>query len=148
MSWPPHITVACIIENNQRFLMVEEISHGKLVYNQPAGHLDPGETLMQAAVRETFEETGWHVQLTHLLGISKYQAQENNTLYYRITFIANALQHDTKARLDDGIQQALWLSYQEIEQAEDKLRSPLVLKNIRQYLSGTRYPLSLVDDHD
>lgn len=148
MAWPPHITVACIVEDKQRFLMVEEIAGGRLVINQPAGHLEPGESLVQAAVRETLEETGWHVEPTHVLGISRYLAPDNNTLYYRTSFIARPLHHDRSITLDDGIQQALWLSHADLLAAQDRLRSPLVLKNIEQYLAGQRFPLTLLDDHD
>jgi 8-oxo-dGTP pyrophosphatase MutT (NUDIX family) len=146
MSWPPHITVACIIEKNSKFLMVEELSNDELVYNQPAGHLEPNETLYDAAIRETYEETGWHVKPTHVLGISKYTSPESGVIYYRITFIAEALKHDITATLDEGIIKAVWLSYDELASTPAKLRSPLVLKNIEQYLTGQRYPLTLIDD--
>ena len=145
-SWPPHITVACVIEKDGKFLLVEEISAGKLVYNQPAGHLDPNETLFEAAVRETFEETAWHVELTAVLGVSKYIAPHSGTVYYRTTFIAKAISHDNSITLDEGITQALWLDYETLKQHPEKLRSPLVLRNIEQYLSGQTYPLSLIDD--
>lgn len=148
MSWPPHITVATIVEKDNRFLMVEETSNGRLVYNQPAGHLEPDETLAQAAVRETLEETGWHVEPEHVLGISKYVAPHTGTIYYRTTFIAKALEHDASIQLDDGIERALWLSYDELKSQIDKLRSPLVLENIEQYLAGERYPLSLIADEN
>jgi 8-oxo-dGTP pyrophosphatase MutT (NUDIX family) len=145
-DWPPHITVACVIEKNGQFLLVEETSAGKLVFNQPAGHLEPDETLFEAAVRETLEETAWHVELTALLGISRYTAPHNGTIYYRITFIAEALSHDPSVTLDAGIEQALWLDLNEIKAQHEKCRSPLVLKSIEQYLAGQRYPLSLIDE--
>ena len=144
MSWPPHITVATIVERSGKFLMVQELSNGRLVYNQPAGHLDPGETLQQAAVRETYEESGWHVKPTAVVGVSKYVAPHNGTVYYRTTFVAEALEHDSNAVLDDGIQQAVWMSIEDIRKAYEHLRSPLVLKNIEQYLAGERYPLSII----
>jgi len=146
MAWPPHITVACIVEQDGKFLMVEEISHGQQVFNQPAGHLDPGETMMQAAIRETFEETGWQVNPTHVLGVSTYYADETDTLYYRTSFIADAVSYDENAELDEGIIRAVWLSYEELKSQKDKMRSPLVLTNIEQYLEGNRYPLSLISD--
>lgn len=146
MSWPPHITVATIVEQQGKFLLVEELSNGKLVYNQPAGHLDPGETLQQAAIRETYEESGWRVKPTGVVGISKYIAPHNGTVYYRTTFIADPIEHDPLAVLDEGILQAVWLTIDEILEQVDKLRSPLVLKNIEQYLAGERYPLSLIYD--
>lgn len=145
-SWPPHITVACVIEKDGKFLMVEETSGGKLVYNQPAGHLDPNETLLEAAVRETLEETGWHIKLTAVLGISRYTAQHSNIIYYRTTFIAQAIQHDASIVLDQGIEQALWLDLETLKKYPDKLRSPLVVKNIEQYLSGQSFPLSYIDE--
>lgn len=145
MSWPPHITVACIIEQNGKFLMVEEHCNGLLVYNQPAGHLEPNETLAEAAIRETYEETGWHVKPTHVLGVSRYQSQ-TGVIYYRTTFIAETISFDDKAQLDDGIVQAVWLSIDELKAQPEKLRSPLVLQNIESYLTGTQYPLTLIDD--
>ncbi len=147
MSWPPHITVATIVCQDEKFLMVEETSDGKLVYNQPAGHLEPNESLEQAAIRETFEETGWLVAPKHVSGIYKYVAP-NGTVYYRTTFIADALKHDPDVTLDEGIERAVWLSYDELKAQADKMRSPLVLKNIEDYLSGCKYPLSLIDDHE
>ena len=146
MSWPPHITVATIVERQGKFLLVEELSNGKLVYNQPAGHLDPGETLQQAAVRETFEESGWHIKTIGVVGVSKYTAPHTGTIYYRTTFIGEVIEHDANAALDTGILQAVWLSLEEIKAQEHKLRSPLVLKNIEQYLAGERYPLSIICD--
>lgn len=147
-KWPPHITVACIVEDNQRFLMVEELSQGRLVFNQPAGHLDPGESLVEAAIRETLEETGWQVEPTHVLGISRYTAQHSGVVYYRTCFIAKAIKHYPDAPLDTGIKRAVWMSYADLQAQHDKLRSPLVLKNIEKYQAGTRYPLSLIDDYE
>lgn len=80
MDWQPHITVATIVEDNGRFLMVEELKHGRVVLNQPAGHLDPNETLTEAAVRETLEETGWDVEPTGVLGIYLYRTQQRRDL--------------------------------------------------------------------
>ena len=145
-KWPPHITVACVIEKDGKFLLVEETSDGKLVYNQPAGHLDPDETLFEAAIRETLEETGWHVELTGVLGVSRYTAPHSGTIYYRTTFVAQAISHDETITLDDGIEQALWLDIDTLKAQPEKLRSPLVLKNIEQYLSGQIFPLSLIDE--
>ena len=146
INWPPHITVACIVEKDGKFLLVEELSRGKLVYNQPAGHLEPNETLIEACIRETYEESGWLVEPTHVLGISKYIAEHSGTIYYRTTFIAKPIKHDETAKLDEGIHQALWLDLKTLQQNPDKLRSPLVIKNIEQYLNGERYPLSIIDE--
>ncbi len=146
MSWPPHITVACIVEKDNKFLMVEEFRNGVLVYNQPAGHLEPDETLLEAAIREAYEETGWHVEPVSVLGVSKYISPQSGVIYYRTTFIAKPIKHDQAAELDEGIVNALWLSYDELKSHPEKLRSPLVLKNIEQYLAGQQFPLSVIDD--
>lgn len=144
MIFTPHVTVATVVEHEGNYLMVEELSEGNLVYNQPAGHLDANETLEEAAVRETLEETGWHVELLGVVGIALYTSALNNTTYNRTTFFAKALKREESPALDDGIQQAIWLSYEEIKQQANKLRSPLVIRAIEQYQNGHRYPLSLI----
>ena len=101
MDWKPHITVATIVEDNGRFLMVEEHKAGRNVLNQPAGHLDPNETLTEAAVRETLEETGWDVEPTGVLGIYLYTAPSNGVTYQRVCFIAKPLKHHPDYQLDD-----------------------------------------------
>ena len=148
MPWPPHITVATIVENDGKFLMVEETSNGKLVYNQPAGHLEPNETLKQAAIREVMEETGWEVDITAYVGVTRYTSTHNDTIYYRHTFVGKSINYNENAQLDDGIERAVWLSLDELKSSPEKLRSPLVVKNIEQYLSGQQYPLTLVDDEE
>ncbi len=94
MTWAPHVTVATIIERDNRYLMVYEESDGKKVYNQPAGHLDPDETLADAAIRETLEETGWSIKLTGVVGVNLYTAPSNGITYFRTTFIGEAIRHD------------------------------------------------------
>ena len=110
MTWQPHITVATIIEDNGRFLMVEELKNGRAVLNQPAGHLDPHETLTEAAIRETLEETGWDVEATGIVGIYLYTAPSNGVTYQRVCFIAKALKHHPDYQLDEGILRARWLT--------------------------------------
>ena len=144
MSWFPHVTVATVVEDAGRFLLVEEYSEGKLVFNQPAGHLEPAESLIDAAHRETLEETGWTVQLQGFVGVGLYTTPNGATTYYRTTFYGAPLQHDAGRKLDDGIERAVWLSIDEIRAEQARLRSPLVLKVIEQYLNGHRYPLSLI----
>lgn len=146
MDWQPHVTVATIVEKDNRFLLVEEFAGGELVFNQPAGHLDPNETLQQAAVRETFEETGWHIELQGIVGVALYEAPSNGVTYHRTTFFAKALEHDAAAKLDDGIQRAVWLSYEDILERSDRMRSKLVIKAIEQYRDGHQYPLSMIYD--
>lgn len=140
----PHITVATIVERDGKFLMVRENSGGRLVYNQPAGHLEPNETLFDAALRETLEETAWHVELKQLLGIYQYTSAENCITYIRHCFIAKVIEPRTERNLDPDILEAKWLTLKELEGFESELRSPLVLKVIRDYLSGVNFPLHAV----
>jgi len=144
MTWAPHVTVATIVERDNRFLMVYEDSDGKLVYNQPAGHLDPDETLQQAAIRETLEETGWTVKLTGVVGVNLYTAPANGITYCRTTFIADVIGHDESRPLDTGIIDAVWLTYEEILQRKDQLRSPMTLQIIEEYRAGRRFPLEVI----
>jgi 8-oxo-dGTP pyrophosphatase MutT (NUDIX family) len=144
MTWAPHVTVATIVERDNRFLMVYEDADGKLVYNQPAGHLDPDETLQQAAIRETLEETGWNVKLTGVVGVNLYTAPSNGITYCRSTFIAEALTHDKSRTLDTGIIEAVWLTYEELLERKDQLRSPMTLQIIEEYRAGRRFPLEVI----
>lgn len=144
MTWAPHVTVATIVERDNRFLMVYEESDGRKVYNQPAGHLDPNETLTNAAIRETLEETGWQIQLTGVVGVNLYTAPSNGITYFRTTFIGEAISHDAKRPLDTGIIEAVWLSYEELLERKEQLRSPMTLQIIEDYRAGRRFPLSVV----
>ncbi len=145
MTWAPHVTVATIIERDGKFLMVYEEADGKKVYNQPAGHLDPNETLQQAAIRETLEETGWTVELTGVVGINLYVAPSNGVTYLRTTFIAEVISQDTERKLDTGIIAAVWLSYEEILALKKELRSPMTLEILEDYRGGKRFPLNIAD---
>jgi len=144
MTWAPHVTVATIVERDGKFLMVYEEADGKKVYNQPAGHLDPNETLQQAAIRETLEETGWNVKLTGIVGIDLYEAPSNRVTYLRTTFIAKIINQDTERKLDTGIIEAVWLTYEEILAREQQLRSPMTLKILEDYRAGKRFPLNII----
>ncbi len=106
MSWYPHTTVATIVEQNGRFLMVEEKEAGQQVFNQPAGHLDANESLFEAALRETLEETAWEVELTAYLGTYQYLSDANGITYIRHCFIAQPRRHDPKRALDPDIVQS------------------------------------------
>lgn len=145
MPWKPHVTVAAVIERKSRFLMVEEASDGTLVFNQPAGHLDEGESLIRAAVRETQEETAWTFIPEALLGIYRWRNPENGSTYLRVCFTGQCTSHDPSQTLDSGIVRAEWLSRDELS-ASNRLRSPLVLRCIDDYLAGIRYPLNLLSD--
>lgn len=142
--WRPHVTVATIVPQDGRFLLVEENVHGRLVINQPAGHLEPGETLAEAAVRETLEETGWDVEIESLLGIQQWTSSASGSHFVRFTFSARALHHDPQRALDEGIVRALWLGRDEIAQAHERLRSPLVLHSVDDWICGRRLPLDTI----
>ncbi|MBV1786595.1 NUDIX hydrolase [Marinobacterium sp. D7] len=146
MRWTPHATVATIVEDSGRFLIVEEEAGNSLVLNQPAGHLEEDESFVDAARRETLEETGWHVEPEFLLGLYVYKAPANGITYHRACFIARAVEQEPHRQLDEGIVRAVWMTRDEIAASADRLRSQLVLKCIDDYLAGTRYPLSLIHE--
>lgn len=144
-EWYAHVTVATVIENNGKFLLVHEQTDNGEKYNQPAGHLEPNETLFEAALRETKEETGWNVELTGLVRINQYTAPSNGVTYLRVTFSARPLAHNADAKLDTGIIEAKWFSLEEIKQLGNKLRSPLVLSDIEFNLTQPKLPLNYVN---
>jgi 8-oxo-dGTP pyrophosphatase MutT (NUDIX family) len=144
--WTPHVTVATVIEDRGRYLLVEERDKvtGELVFNQPAGHLEPDETVQQAALRETLEETGWEVALTGILGMALYTAPGNGTTYYRTTFLASPIAPVKGAVLDTDIHAIHWLDYEAIIENSARMRSPLVLASIVQHRRGICFPLDLI----
>jgi 8-oxo-dGTP pyrophosphatase MutT (NUDIX family) len=146
MIWTPHVTVAAVIEQDGHFLLVQERESGRAVLNQPAGHLEDGESLVTAVIRETLEETGWHFQPEAVIGMYRWRHPLKGTTYLRATFTGSGLSHDPDRTLDEGIEDTLWLSIGEIRRQSGMLRSPLVLKSIEDYLAGARYPLSVLAD--
>ena len=146
MTWKPNATVATIVEKDGHFLMVEEISDGKLVINQPAGHIEEGESITDAAVRETLEETGYHVKVEAFIGIYTFRAP-NGTIYYRFCFSAAVTHRDEDPDIDPDIEKVLWLSKKDISERSDDHRSPLLQACLDDYLAGKRYPLSLIYEH-
>ena len=146
MNWQAHVTVATIVEDQGRFLMVEELKGGKAVLNQPAGHLDPNESLQRAAVRETLEETGWDVELTSVIGIYLYTAPSNGVTYQRICFAAKPLRHNPEYSLDEGIIGPVWLTRDELVAQQDRWRSELVLRCVDDYLNAEHFSLDLLRD--
>jgi 8-oxo-dGTP pyrophosphatase MutT (NUDIX family) len=143
VDWIPHITVAAVVETKQDFLLVEEYSDGNVVFNQPAGHWDAGETLIDAVIRETLEETAWHFVPQAIVGIYTYTSEINHITYLRLCFCGTVTTHETERSLDTGVMRAVWLNHAAIV-ASQKLRSPMVLQCIDDYLAGIRYPLSLL----
>ena len=143
MDWDARLTVATVIEREGRFLLVEEYADGaELVYNQPAGHLDEHETLAAAAIRETLEETAWEVRVDAIVGIYYWTHPQGHT-FVRTCFAGTALQHHPDQPLDHGITRALWLTRDGIAALGPKLRSPMVLRCVDDYLAGKRYLLEL-----
>ncbi len=141
--WAPHVTVATVVARDGRLLLVEEAIDGRQVLNQPAGHLEPDETLAEAACRETLEETGWTVRLSAFIGTYQWTAPDG-TPFLRFAYAAEPLSHDPARPLDDGILRALWLTPAELKADPTRLRSPLVWEVVADYLAGQRHPLSIV----
>lgn len=142
--WRPHVTVATVVADGDRYLMVEEDIRGELRYNQPAGHLEPDESLADAAVRETREETGWEVELDYFIGAYQWWSPVHHDHVVRFAFAARTIKHHPECELDTGICRALWMRRDEIAALGDKLRSPLVATSIDDWLGGQRMPLSTI----
>jgi len=135
-----HVTVAALVVRDHRFLCVEEMVGGRLVINQPAGHLEAHESLLQAVVRETCEETAWDFVPRALLGVYHYTSAHDVT-YMRFTFLGDVTTHHPKQALDKGIQRALWLTRAELLSCVDRHRGPQVMRTVLDYERGRRYPL-------
>lgn len=146
--WKPSVTVAAVIERDGRFLLVEEETAEGLRLNNPAGHLDPGESPEQACAREVLEETAYSFQPLAVLGIylARFErpARRQDITYLRMTFCGTLGPHDPLRRLDTGIVRTLWLTPDELRESAPRHRSPLVLRGIEDYLAGIRHPLSLI----
>ncbi len=146
MVWKPAVTVAAVTEREGRFLLVEERSaEGERVLNQPAGHWEPGETLVEASVREALEETGWRFLPRALVGVYRWHSAAADETYLRFAFCGDADSFDPQRPLDEAILRTVWLSAAELRLlAPSRLRSPLVLACIEDYLAGRRCPLDFI----
>jgi 8-oxo-dGTP pyrophosphatase MutT (NUDIX family) len=143
--WKPNATVAAIVERDGKFLLVEEETDDGIRYNQPAGHLDDGESLPDACARETLEETAWHFTPTQLVGIYQWGPPDKPDLtYLRFAFCGTLGQFERDRKLDTGILRAVWQTPAEIEAGQSRHRSPLVWQCVQDYLAGRRYPLDLI----
>jgi 8-oxo-dGTP pyrophosphatase MutT (NUDIX family) len=136
-----------VVFRDERYLLVEERENGRLVLNQPAGHLEPGETLVQAAARETLEESGWEVAIEAVLGASLFHNGETGLSYYRTSFLARPLRLHGTRELDREIVAPCWMSYEEIKENRARLRSESVLATVEQHRSGLRFPLHFFYPH-
>lgn len=141
LNWFPHVTVATIVCHQGKFLMVEEKIDDHLVINQPAGHLEDGESFIAAAIRETQEETGWLVDIHSLVGIYRWKNPLKNSTYVRFCFSGEIIRQVSES-LDVAIQRVLWLSPTEIQRHTP--RSPLVQRCIVDYHANVRFPLALL----
>ncbi len=143
-DWSPHVTVAAVAEREGRFLLVEERVDGRLVLNQPAGHWEAGETLVDAVHRETWEEAAWRFTPDALVGIYRWIHPQSNATYLRFAFCGSVFDHDPDRPLDEEIHRSLWMSAAELRGVRHRLRSPQVLATVDDYLRGKRYPLDCI----
>lgn len=145
MSWRPDLTVAAVVQRQDRFLIVEERIDGRLVLNQPAGHVEDGESIVAAATRETLEETAWHFAPQHLLGVYLWRNDSNGRSFLRFAISGDVLQHEPDRKLDYGIVAAHWLTREQLLAQSSRLRSPLVLRCIDDFLAGHRHDLQALN---
>jgi 8-oxo-dGTP pyrophosphatase MutT (NUDIX family) len=144
MVWKPDVTVAAVAERDGRFLFVEERASGRIVINQPAGHLEDGETFLDAVVRETLEETAWSFVPTSLVGVYVWRPEHQSRTFLRVAFAGELGEHDPARPLDRGILRTRWLTREQLTEPRLRLRSPLVTQCVDDYLAGRRHPLSLI----
>jgi 8-oxo-dGTP pyrophosphatase MutT (NUDIX family) len=144
MVWKPNVTVAAIIEQDGKFLLVEENTSQGLLFNQPAGHLEANESLLAAVIREALEESAYEFEPQHLVGIYRWHAPASDTTYLRFAFTGRILAHHPAQTLDEGIVRAVWMTPEEIVATTARHRSPLILRCVEDYLAGKRYPLELI----
>ncbi len=146
--WKPNVTVAAVIERDGKFLLVEEETDDGIRFNQPAGHLDEGESLAAACAREALEETAWHFTPTALLGVYQWPRPQGDITYLRFAFTGELGAHEAGRALDAGILRAVWMTPAEIETTRARHRSPLILQCVQDALAGRRFPLDVIRHHD
>ena len=145
MVWKPHVTVAAVVYCDGKFLLVEEETDTGLAFNQPAGHLEEDEPLVEAVVREALEETAYHFKPTHLVGVYHWKhPTKEDTTYLRFAFAGELRGFEADRKLDDGIVAARWLTLDEVKATQARHRSPLILRCCEDYLAGKRYPLDML----
>lgn len=143
-TWKPSVTVAAVVERDGRFLMVEEHTRDGLRLNQPAGHLEADESLLQAVVRETVEETAYTFTPEYVVGVYLWTRPRGDVTYLRLAFGGVVSEAPADTALDVGIVRALWMSTDELRARPGRLRSPLVMQCIDDWLAGQRYGLDLI----
>jgi 8-oxo-dGTP pyrophosphatase MutT (NUDIX family) len=144
MIWKPNVTVAAVIEREGKFLLVEEHTSQGVRLNQPAGHLEAGESILDAVTREVLEESAYHFVPKHLLGIYRWHSAESDTTYLRFAFTGEIAGHEADRPLDEGILRAVWQIPDEIRNTQANHRSPLILRCVEDYLANKRYPIDLL----
>lgn len=144
MIWKPHVTVAAVVERDGKYLLVEEETEDGIRFNQPAGHWEANETLLEGAAREALEETAYHFAPEWLQGIYRWQHPRKEMIYLRFAFGGVIRGHEPERRLDAGILRAVWMSPEDIRQTAERHRSPLVLQCVEDHLAGKRYPLDIM----
>ena len=144
MVWKPDVTVAAVAERDGRFLLVEERVRGRVVINQPAGHLEDGESFVEAVVRETLEETAWTFVPQAIVGVYVWRPDHLGRTFLRVAFCGDLASHDPDRSLDRGILRTRWLTHEELRLPRTRTRSPLVLQCVDDYLAGARHPLTLI----
>src|SRR6478735_7084281 len=143
MVWKPDVTVAAVVERDGQFLLVEERASGRVVLNQPAGHLERDETFPAAVARETLEETGWTFVAESIVGLYVWQPEHLARTFLRVAFAGRLGEHDPTRPLDHGILRTRWLDRDQLVAQRSRHRSPLVLQCVDDYFAGRRYPLEL-----
>jgi len=146
--WKPSVTVAAVIERDGAFLLVEEEANGRIVFNQPAGHWERGESLAEACAREALEETAHHFRPDELLGVYRWHFPDADVTFLRFAFCGEVTGHEPQRQLDREIRRAVWLTPEEIRALRARHRSPLVLACVEDYLAGRRYPLDLLRHYE
>jgi len=143
-SWKPNVTVAAVIERDGRFLLVEEETPEGLRFNQPAGHLEEGESLLEASIREALEETAHHFVPEYLVGVYQWPRPQGDITYLRFAFGGQVTGEEVGRALDAGIVRPLWMTRDELLATRDRHRSPLILQCVDDWIAGRRYPLELI----
>ncbi|MBP8169933.1 MAG: NUDIX hydrolase [Azonexus sp.] len=144
MIWKPNVTVAAVVMRDGKFLLVEEETEAGLAFNQPAGHLEAGESLIDAVIRETLEETAYHFKPTYLIGVYNWKHPGKDVTYLRFAFGGELRGFEAERELDEGIVAARWLTLDEVKATQARHRSPLILRCIEDQMAGKTAPLDLL----